>query len=298
LPSEAKTAAHALLAGMERFCATARCRHAAIVEYFGQYLATDNCGACDACLGERTVVNDSLIVAQKVLSCVARVKENFGADYVAKVLTGSQEQRILDNGHDQLSTYGLMGDLSLRVVRAYVEQLVELGDLRRTGDFNVLALTEQGRETLRGQRTPRLFEPDIKEKKPAKVAAESWEGVDRDLFEELRQLRREMADEKGLPPFVVFGDATLRDLARRRPSTAAALLSIHGIGEKKATQYGERFLAAIDEYCDRQETATRDVGIDATGTETRSTGLRARSVSKGRGTGSVSERIKPLTETK
>ena len=249
LPEQARAAAMTLLDGIQNFCRGMGCRHKGLVEYFGQPFEQPKCQACDVCLDEVDLVEDALVTAQKILSCVARLNESYGGDHTAQVLVGSREQRILDKGHDKLSTFGLLERHGKRQVRDWIEQLVDQGCLNRVGEYNVLQLTVDGREVLKGAQTPRLLKPAGKAKRESKAAHDSWDGVDRGLFDVLRKLRREKADERGLPPFVVFGDATLRDLARKRPSTADALLEVHGIGEKKRAQYGEEFLDAVVGYC-------------------------------------------------
>lgn len=253
---DAESAAGAVrsLEAMARFCDGVKCRHRSIVEHFGQQLDRDNCGACDVCLGDLNLVDEPLVLAQKILSCVARLQERYGADYTAKVLAGSAEQRIVDAGHDKLSTYGLLGDHPSAVVRDWVEQLVSQGYLTKTGEYNVLGLSDTGRGVLKGQGSPQLLQPA--EKRASKRssrggagAADSWDGVDRGLFDALRAVRTGLASEQGVPPYVVFGDAALRDMARRRPSTAAAFLSVRGVGEHKRAQYGDAFVGAIVEYC-------------------------------------------------
>ena len=245
--SEPTEGAWRSLQAMQEFAGSVVCRHSSLVEYFGQSLDGDNCGACDVCLGELDQVDDALEIGQKILSSVVRQDQRFGADYTVKVLRGSSDQRILDNRHDNLSTYGLLADSDVRAVRGWVEQLVAQGFLAKTGEYNVLMVTESGRSLLRGEVTPRLLKPAARAAKVRKSRAhdDSWEGVDRDLFERLRELRRRLADEKSVPAYVVFGDASLRDMARKKPGTPTEFLDVHGVGQKKAADYGELFLAAI-----------------------------------------------------
>ena len=197
-----------------------------------------------------------LWVACGVLLCVAEIEQRFGADYTAQVLLGSRDQRVVDNGHTSLPTYGLFAAHSRRVVRDWIEQLVAQGCLRKTEDYSVLRLTEKAQQVLAGQETPRLLKPSggassaarTAKPKVSKAAKQSWEGVDAGLFETLRTLRRDLAAEKGVPAYVVFGDAALRDMARLKPTTPTAFLLVHGVGEKKRQQYGDVFLAAIRNY--------------------------------------------------
>ncbi len=249
LPPEAAEAAMALLSGMEKFCTTVGCRHRAIVNYFGQPFDAAQCRACDACLDELEYVADSLVVSQKILSCVARLREGYGAAYTAKVLVGSREQKILEQGHDRLSTFGLLSEHEPQHVTGWIEQLIDQDYLQRSAEYRLLAVTPAGWKVLRGQNTPRLLKPALRGRRESKAARESWEGVDRGLFEHLRSVRRRKAEQRGLPPFVVFSDATLRDLARRRPRSIEGLLAVQGIGERKRAQYGDEFVAEIVAYC-------------------------------------------------
>jgi ATP-dependent DNA helicase RecQ len=257
LTGDAARSAAELLKGMEGYCLGVGCRHRALVEYFGQAFPGDDCRACDVCLGDVELVDDALVTSQKILSCVARLNENYGGDYTAQVLVGSREQRIVANGHDRLSTWGILEEHDRRRVRDWIEQLVGQGFLAKTGEYDVLRLTPDGRDVLRGAVTPKLLKPAAgKPRREAKAARESWQGVDRNLFEELRKLRRKLAEERGLPPFVVFSDATLRDVARKRPSTFDGLLTVHGIGDKKRAEYGGDVLALVVEYCRNHDLAT------------------------------------------
>jgi ATP-dependent DNA helicase RecQ len=239
----------AKLAQMSRYCRGVSCRHRAILGYFGQQLQTENCQACDVCLDEVECVPDALIVAQKILSSVVRQNERFGADYTAGVLIGSREDRILANKHDQLSTYGLLKEATRPIVRDWIEQLVEQECVLRVGEYGVLKLTDKGRRVLKGEEQPLLLEARKKKAAPKpSIVEDSWAGVDRGLFEELRQLRRTIARQNSLPAYIVFGDATLRDLARKRPTTPEELLRVSGIGLKKLDQYGEQVLNEIRKY--------------------------------------------------
>jgi ATP-dependent DNA helicase RecQ len=236
------------LAAMEAFCHSVECRHRSIVRHFGQDLGNDNCGACDVCLGELQTVDNPLVLAQKILSCVARLEQRFGADYTAKVLCGSGESRITELGHDQLSTFGLLRDASASTVKGWIAQLVEQEFLTKTAEYHQLQLTPAGREILRGNGQPQLLRPAQRQRTP-KSAADSWEGVDRALFDALRNLRSNMAAEHGVPAYVIFSDAALRDMARRRPTTIEKFRLVKGVGERKAADLGPTFVEAISAYC-------------------------------------------------
>ena len=247
------------LDAMAAYCTGAVCRHRALVRYFGQDLDHTSCGACDICLGQVDLVPDALIVGQKILSSVMRQQQRFGGEYTALVLRGSQDQRILANGHQKLSTYGLLKHESQRTVRDWIEQLVGQGYLNKVGEYQVLEVTALGKQLLRGESTPRLLKPTEAEKQektgPTKrakgsksVEADSWEGVDRGLFQALKQLRREKADELGVPAYIVFNDATLREMARCRPTTLSEFRKVRGVGDKKTEDFGHEFVTFITEY--------------------------------------------------
>ena len=243
------------LSAMYEFCGSVTCRHRSVIAYFGQELEGDSCNACDVCLEELAVVDDAQTIAQKVLSCVVRLEQRYGAEYTAQVLCGSRDQRILQAGHDTLSTWGLLVDEGKRSTRDWIEQLVEQGALARVGEYNTLQVTEQGRKVLRGESVPRLLKP-----KPAGRASQSepsiapnrgsWEGVDRELFDVLRDVRNEKARDRGIPAYMVFNDAALRDMAARKPATLDAFLEVKGVGKKKCHDYGEEFVGRIVAHCD------------------------------------------------
>ncbi len=210
LPPHAFEIALKLLAGIDGFANGVTCRHRALTAYFGEDLPIENCGACDVCLGELDLVHDPLVLAQKILSCVVRVEERYGGDYVAQVLVGSSEERILERGHNGLSTWGILGEHNKKSVRAWIDQLTNQSFLEKYGDYNVLRLTQTGWQVLRGEVTPQLLKPaEQKSKRQSRASIESWEGVDRELFEQLRTYRRREAD-RALRP-------TLRRLQRRHP---------------------------------------------------------------------------------
>ena len=194
-----------------------------------------------------------MVLARKILSCVARVGQRFGVAHVANVLCGSEIEGITSRRHHQLSTFGLLRDAPVPEVRGYVEQLIAQGFLRQTDDaFPVVALTERGVTLLKapdseaGLVLARQRRP-VKDRiaKRSRIESESWQDVDRDLFERLRAVRLQIARSRGVPPYVIFHDTTLRELARVRPTTLEALHGIRGVGARKAQDLGDTFLAAI-----------------------------------------------------
>lgn len=242
---EAREIALSKLNDMYRFCTGVSCRHHTILSYFGEDAGTRGCNACDVCLGDLDCMDDALIIAQKILSCIVRLKERFGADYTALVLIGSRDQRIMQWGHDSLSTYGLLADYPKSVVRDWIEQLVAQGYIRKSEEFGTLELTDAARHVLKGLETPHLLKPAAKAAAPKPSVPSE---VDRSLFDELRALRRSIADRKGVPAYIVFSDAALQDMARKKPATLAEFLTIHGVGEIKCRLYGNIFLNIIQEH--------------------------------------------------
>ncbi|MCA9244850.1 MAG: DNA helicase RecQ [Phycisphaerales bacterium] len=245
-------AQHKLLREMRGYANAVRCRHRMLVEHFGQRFDSESCGACDVCLGEVEELSDANTVAQKVLSCVARTRESFGIGHVVDVLRGARNDRVQALRHHELSTYGLLKHFEKKSLTDIVYQLVEQDLLTRDGDeLPVLRLNPASWEVMRGERDVRLRKPVGGVAKRSKGDAASWEGVSEGLFEALRGLRRQIADEAGVPPYVIFSDATLRDMARQKPKSPGAFLNVYGVGETKRRKFGAAFIEAIKAFEDR-----------------------------------------------
>ncbi|MFI5397214.1 MAG: DNA helicase RecQ [Candidatus Binatia bacterium] len=248
-PADVIAASNQLLAQMRRYCTGIVCRHRTLSEYFGQTYPAASCGACDVCLSEIEGVADGTVTAQKILSCVARSGERFGAEHIVDILLGADTERVRRWHHEQLSTYGLMKGTGRKPLTNMLYQLLDTGLLERTADERpTLRLNDASWAVMRGQQTVRLLQPKAAVAK-TRVEEESWEGVDSGLFDSLRHLRRQVAQERSVPPYVVFSDATLRDMARARPGSPAAFINVRGIGQRKLADLGTRFLAHIAEYC-------------------------------------------------
>ena len=234
------------LHAMRRYAQAARCRHAALSEYFGQAYPPATCGACDVCLGETESLPDATVTAQKIISCVARVGERFGVRHVCEVLRGAKTDGIQRHGHDRLSTFGLLSNLDQRAAENLVHQLLDQELLGRTGgDRPVVMLNERSWEVLRGQREVVLLEPRAAKAKTTKADVDDWQGVDRDLFERLRRWRRRVAEARGKPAWTIFDDKSLRSIARDKPASPAALLRCRGIGEKRLADFGPAILDLV-----------------------------------------------------
>jgi ATP-dependent DNA helicase RecQ len=231
------------------------CRHRQMVEHFGQtYEGPAGCGACDVCLGEIENAPESPILAQKILSAVVRCGQRYGAGHVTDVLRGAETAAMRRTGHDTLSTYGLLRAHPAAEIRGWIDQLVGLGHLVVAGDrYPVLMLSPSGVEVMRGERPITLFVwPERKPKKPRREARSVLDEddappVDGALFERLRALRRQLAHERGVPPYLVFNDRTLVEMAARKPRTPEEFRRIKGVGDKKAADLGPIFLACIAE---------------------------------------------------
>ena len=246
-------ARRSLLRDMERYAASVGCRHKRLLAYFGEDYSRDDCGACDYCLDELEALAEPATIARKILSCVARVGQRFGAAHVTNVLRGSDTEQVRSRGHHQLTTFGLMAEAPVPEIRGYIEQLLAGELLRQAGDeYPVLTLTSRGVALMKDPGA----EPDLtlaRQRRPtkdrlpkrARIEAESWQGVDRELFERLRELRLRIARARGVPPYVVFHDTTLREMARQRPQTLDALHTIYGLGERKIADYGQQVLDVI-----------------------------------------------------
>lgn len=231
------------------------CRRKVLLGYFGETLEKD-CGNCDICLDPPTMVEVTL-EARKALSCVYRVGQRFGMGHVVDVLRGSQNQRILDLKHDKLSTYGIGTDRSADFWKHLLRHLVHCGYLEQdVANFSVLTLTESAWPLLRGEETlsmPELRGRAVVDKMDKADRFPGKQGgvfhYDKQLFERLRAVRKQIANEANVPPFVVFADKTLVEMAIYMPRDANALLRISGVGQHKLVQYGEHFLGAIRVYC-------------------------------------------------
>jgi ATP-dependent DNA helicase RecQ len=251
---DARDAAYAALEKMSTYTTSVSCRHASLIEHFGQRWTYGPCNACDVCLGKLELIDDALVIGQKIISCVLRVRENYGADYVSLVLTGSRDQRIIAAGHEQLSTWGVLKNCRKPDVRQWIEQLVSQSFLAKYGEYNLVQVTDEGRRLLAGEVIPTLLVPAKSGRgETADADHDSWEGVDHGLFDALRQLRRDEAIRRSVPAYIVFGDATLRYMARRRPSNVDRMLDVHGVGRQKSADFGEQFVTCIREYCEAND---------------------------------------------
>src|ERR1051325_1264691 len=239
--------ARAQLRQMVHYAEISECRRAALLEYFGETVAEANCGGCDNCLSPRATF-DGTLAAQKLLSCVYRIREKsgfgVGLNHVVEVLTGAETEKVRRWGHAQLSTYGIGNEHTRAEWSAIGRELVRLGLLAQTTEkFGTLQITAEGRAALKDRRKITLPKPvtapDPKQHRVGEIAC------DEALFERLRALRKRLADERGVPPYIVFSDVSLRQMARSYPASEAEFARISGVGEKKLREFGTAFLGEV-----------------------------------------------------
>ncbi len=235
------------------YCESTVCRRVDLLSYFGETWQEIPCEGCDNCLSPRETYNGTLS-AQKFLSCVFRIKQHggygVGMNHVVEVLTGAQTDKIRKRGHEQLSTYGIGKELHRKEWQSIGRELLRLGFLRQTPDkFSVLELTREGFDILKSREPITLTKP-IEVASPRTRHQQGEIECDEALFEVLRTLRKQLADERSVPAYIIFGDNTLRQLARYYPTTVAEFGNISGVGDKKLQEFGEVFMATISGYLD------------------------------------------------
>jgi ATP-dependent DNA helicase RecQ len=238
------------LEDMVRFCKTPACRHRKIVEYFGQHYPTDNCGACDVCLGEIDVVKDSKVIAQKILSCVHRMGERFGTNAIIDVLLGSNSRDIQRRGHESLSTFGILKEHTRNELRDWIDQMILAKLLKITMDSNysLLQLGPEAKSVLFGTHNPVLLRTVISQtQESAKPLARF--AYDQALLERLLEWRQETADREKVAPYLLMSDGVLAELAARRPSKIDRLTAVNGLGAKQIGLHGDQLVGLIESYC-------------------------------------------------
>lgn len=245
--------ANILLSQLLGFAETDLCRRVPLLHYFGETDVPDRCGMCDNCrmTKEEKELVDLTIPAQMFLSCVRRTSEIFGAGHIIDVLRGSNSQKILKFGHEELSTYGIGKAYSAKQWRHFARQLIQKGLLLYQYEHGSLKLTPKAWEVLHG-REPFLGKMEEAHKEPGAVQkpqGNDGETFDPELFEILRKKRKELADEANLPPYAIFHDRTLREMALHYPQTRESLVALYGIGQRKLEKYADAFLEIIGEYC-------------------------------------------------
>jgi ATP-dependent DNA helicase RecQ len=240
--------AERLLHSMLELASTPHCRRAHMLRYFGDERVSGECGNCDNCLQPPERI-DGTIAAHKALSCVYRIcSAGFatGEQHVIDVLLGRATEKVQSWRHDRLSTFGVGTEHDRAAWRSFISELLRSGELEKDTEHRTLTLTRQGLDALRDRRAFTFFKPRAVERKRknGRASATLAPGSE-DLFQRLRAVRKELADEQAVPPYVIFSDATLRELAERKPSTLSAFRAIGGVGDVKLERYGRIFLDAI-----------------------------------------------------
>ncbi|MGR6647765.1 DNA helicase RecQ [Avibacterium paragallinarum] len=237
------------LEAIGEFAESQTCRRLVLLNYFGEHRQAP-CKNCDICL-DPPKKYDGLIDAQKVMSTIYRVGQMFGVHYVIGVLRGMQNQKIKDNQHDQLSVYGIGKDKSKEYWQSVIRQLIHLGLVQQVMNqfHSVLQLTENARPILRGEQPLELAMPRVSSIMTAQSAQKSAvQNYDKDLFARLRFLRKQIADKENIPPYIVFNDATLQEMAQYQPTNKREMLQINGVGATKLECFGQAFLHIIQEH--------------------------------------------------
>ncbi len=226
------------------FCETRNCRRKLILEYFGEEYEKDNCETCDNCTQEKEALQDLTIPAQKFLSCVKRVDEMFGTNHIVDILRGSKNKKILSKQHDQLSTYGIGTEISKKQWQFLARQLLRKEYLFRDALYGSLRLNDKAWDLLKS-REKFYGQLDVQlQKQRADLQAFNTE-----LFDQLRHQRKNLADAANVPPYVIFSDKSLAEMAQYFPQSKNNFLKIYGVGEVKYKKYGDRFMALIQDFC-------------------------------------------------
>ncbi|MEK6560528.1 MAG: DNA helicase RecQ, partial [Nitrospirota bacterium] len=247
-----KQSAYKQLREIIAYCESKVCRRRTLLAYFGENFDEPNCCNCDTCIEPKERF-DGTIAAQKILSCIYRTGERFGITYVADVLTGSKNQKILENSHDTIKTYGIGKEYHKAQWQSFIRELIQLGYLKLDGDkYPILKLSEKSRSVLLNNEKVSLTKPEEQiharkdEKSYEKSKDEKSKDADRDydrtLFELLRTLRKTLADNEQMPPYVIFHDTTLKEMSIYYPTNLEDFRKIKGVGEQKLQKYGEIFI--------------------------------------------------------
>jgi ATP-dependent DNA helicase RecQ len=243
---------------MVEYCELASCRRSRLLSYFGEKYKLEKCDGCDVCLSPKAKF-DATVISQKILSAILRTGERFGANYIIDILTGARNKKIAERGHQRLSVFGIADDFSKDELRNIVGQLIGKNMIVKTGEeYPVLAVGERGKVFLKNRESILLQKPES-----ARGAVRKGAGFeadyDRVLFDELRTLRKNIADEKGVPPFVIFGDLALIQMATYFPQSVESFAKISGVGEEKLKQYGKILTEAIRAYAKQNNLSEKNM---------------------------------------
>ena len=290
------------------------CRRKPLLTYFGEPYTVSKCDNCDNCNAEAPMLEEITIPAQKFLSCVKRTGERFGAGHVVDVLLGSKNEKVLRFEHEKLSTYGIGRELNQKQWMHLSRQLAQMGYLNQDGEFRTLSLTKKALDALR-DRTKIFGQLQEVEERAPKQANKNELEYNHALFALLREKRKQLADAAGVPPYVIFSDRTLVEMAAYFPQSLQSMLNINGVGKVKLDQYGETFVALIKDYCKKHKIAekvkdsVREKGVRSkptpsargSATDEAEVGMRAtliaESYNAGESVGSLMERYRVTVNT-
>lgn len=237
------------------------CRRKPLMSYFGETYPKDDCGMCDNCLRQKGDFQDFTVQAQKYMSCIARTGELYGAYYIADILRGSKAKKVLANKHDELSTYGIGMEWSKNQWVQLSRLLIRKGYLEKDAEHGSLLLAEESKNVLKGDLRvegilDRTQTSGDGESRP-KTSSDVENKYNEFLFEELRKKRKEVADRQDVPPYVIFPDTTLMEMAYYYPQSEESLMGIYGVGSSKLKKYGAVFLQIIREFCEEKDLQER-----------------------------------------
>lgn len=243
-PQEVQRTAARKLDLIYNWCSGMECRRRGLLRYFGEDYPSENCGRCDACTGGIHPVPGAHVIAQKILSSIVRQGDGYTAGHTADVLAGKKGKKIQDAGHDRITTHGLLANHDRDHLLDWIQQLSDNGCIS-TAEGGLLSVTDSGWDILRGRVTGVLLERLAVSKPSKSMDIDALTPLEEKDFEELRLLRRKIADKEKVPPYVIFGDVTLRDIVRRRPKDLVEFSRVKGVGQKKLQAYGRIFLEAL-----------------------------------------------------
>jgi ATP-dependent DNA helicase RecQ len=253
-----RLAAKVHLDAIVKYAESEICRRIPLINYFGENYTTDICGMCDNCAGQTKQQVDITIPVQKILSAVKRTGEIFGANYIIDVLLGADNDRIFSNGHQNLSVYGIGKEFGKREWQFLVHQLVSKNLLSRDIEFGSLKITEKAYLIL--QKKEKVF-GNLKETRSAKKIAQPGQNYNQELFEHLRAKRKELAEENNIPPYIIFSDKSLIQMAADLPQDEMSMLKINGVGINKLERFGAIFISLIKRYCSEKILYSKKIPI-------------------------------------
>ena len=242
------------------FCEQTNCRRKFVLSYFGEEYKKENCQACDACLSTKKSF-DGTDIARKIILTVARTDARFGKNYIADILSGRQKKQIVENGHDKLPVFGIVQDYNSDEIKNIINSLIELSLLqKRPGQYPTIFVTKKGAQWIKQKQTLTLTktEDDYHDQLKEGPVKDSLQ-YDSELFEKLRILRKEIAAQNNVPPFVIFSDVSLREMAYYFPVNQESFSGIQGVGEKKMQSFGKEFLTVINDYVKENQLSPKQI---------------------------------------